>query len=287
MVARQTRKAVEGRAGTTPRLSALVHEAERQRLDVSTPLALGLALATVMTAIALGGPPDAFLDIRSLLIVLGGTLCVTAAGLSGSDIARALKSMRFVILSPAASVPAVSTSAVRMAEQVRKEGLPLLENALPRFKDRPFLHKAMAMAVDGLTPDDMERVLGDELRAIDERHRRTAVVFRRAADVAPAMGLIGTMVGLIQMLRMLEDPSAIGPAMALALLTTLYGAVLGHMVFGPLADRLDQRSLLIGQINTIHALTALAIARRESPRHLELAINAHLAPRDQARRFTS
>ncbi len=287
MVQRQSHRVPDANAGSGARLGTLVHDAERQRLDVSTPLALGLGLMTVMTAIALGGPADAFLDIRSVLIVLGGTVCITAAGFSGSDIIRALRSVRFVILSPAASLPAVSTSAVRMAEQVRKEGLPLLEHALPRFKDRPFLHKAMAMAVDGLSPTDMEQVLGDELRAIDERHRRTAVVFRRAADVAPAMGLIGTMVGLIQMLRMLDDPATIGPAMALALLTTLYGAVLGHMVFGPLADRLEQRSTLISQINTIHALSALAIARRDSPRHLELAINAHLAPRDQARRFTT
>ncbi len=272
---------------TGQRLTNLVHEAERLHFDVSTPLALGLALITLMTAIALGGPADAFLDLRSLLIVLGGTLFITAAGTPATDLMSATRGLRFVVLSPAASVRSVSTAAVRMAEQVRREGLPLLEQALPKFQGRPFIQKAMTMVIDGLPPEDMERVLSNELRAIDERHRRTAVVFRRAAEIAPAMGLIGTMVGLIQMLRLLDDPAAIGPAMALAMLTTLYGAVLGHMVFAPIAQRLEERSTLMGQINIIHALAALAIARRESPRHLELAINAHLAPRDQARRFTT
>ncbi len=274
------------RAAPPPPLAASPIAEERLRLDLSTPLALGLALVTLMTAIALGGPMDSFLEMRSLGIVLGGTIFVTAASFSTHDIVRALRGMRFVVLSPASSVQSVSARAVRLAEQVRRDGLPLLENALPRFADRPFLHKAMAMVVDGLPPEHIEQVLSDELRAIDERHRRTAIVFRRAADVAPAMGLIGTMVGLIQMLRTLEDPASIGPAMALALLTTLYGAVLGHMVFTPLAARLEQRSAIVVRINLIHLLTALAIARRESPRHLELSINAHLAPQDQVRRFT-
>ncbi len=274
-----------GRPGSGPVPSFRLDRA--RRLDLSTPVCLGLGMLTVLTAAAVGGPFDAFLDIRSLAIVLGGTLFVTTAGFSVQDMVRAFKGMGVAFLAPEGPPRAVSANMVRLAETVRKEGAPILERTLHQFKDRPFLHKAMTMVVDGFPAADIECVLEDELRAISARQYRTVSVLRRASDVAPAMGLIGTMIGLIQMLRVLDDPAAIGPAMALALLTTLYGAILGHMVFAPLAARLEGHSRMTAQTNLVYTLTALALARNDGPRRLEHAINAHLAPQDQVRRFTS
>src|SRR3546814_10457455 len=110
--------------------------------------------------------------------------------------------------------------------------LPILalDQVLPRLAAEPFLQRAVAMAVDGTAAEKIQTVLGTEIEANAERLARSSDVLRRAAEVAPAMGLIGTLIGLVQMLANLKDPNAIGPAMAVALLTTFYGAVLAYMV---------------------------------------------------------
>ena len=110
-------------------------------------------------------------------------------------------------------------------------------------------------------------------------------ILRRAGEVAPAMGLIGTLVGLVQMLGQLEDPSSIGPAMAVALLTTFYGAILANMFFLPLATKLERNAGVEAQVKQIYALGAASIARQENPRRLEVALNATLPPTERVRFF--
>jgi len=124
-----------------------------------------------------------------------------------------------------------------------------------------------------------------ELHAIADRHNKGADILRRAAEVAPAMGLIGTLVGLVQMLGNLDDPSAIGPAMAVALLTTFYGAVLGNMVFAPLASKLERKSDEEALLNEIYLLGITSIARQESPRRLEVLLNTILPPANRISYF--
>ncbi len=121
-------------------------------------------------------------------------------------------------------------------------------------------------------------MLGTEIEATSERLTRSANVLRRAAEVAPAMGLIGTLVGLVQMLANLKDPNAIGPAMAVALLTTFYGAVLAYMVFAPVAAKVDRNAADERQIQQIYMVAASSIARQENPRQLETLLNTVLPP---------
>ena len=127
--------------------------------------------------------------------------------------------------------------------------------------------------------------MGQEVDALLERHRRAASIIRRGSEVAPAMGLIGTLVGLVQMLAQLDDPSSIGPAMAVALLTTFYGAILGTIVLGPLSGKLERNSNSEAMIKNL-VLTAMgSIARQENPRRLEMLLNSELPPDKRIRFF--
>ena len=141
------------------------------------------------------------------------------------------------------------------------------------------------LVVDGTPGEEVERILRREVLSQSQRSRISAEVFRRAAEVAPAMGLIGTLVGLVQMLSNLDDPSSIGPAMAIALLTTFYGAVLAYMVFSPLASKLEQRNDDDTLVQTVYLTGAASIGRHENPRRLEMLLNAILPPAHQIQYF--
>ena len=139
--------------------------------------------------------------------------------------------------------------------------------------------------VDGLPAEEVERILTQDNQATFERHLRSAGVLRRAGEVAPAMGLIGTLIGLVQMLGNLDDPSSIGPAMAVALLTTFYGAVLANMVFTPLATKLERNAQVESVVRQIYTIGAASISRQENPRRLEMMLNTILAPRQRVTYF--
>jgi chemotaxis protein MotA len=167
---------------------------------------------------------------------------------------------------------------LQLAETARQNGPLALESELKSVHHGRFLTQAVSLMVDGLPSEEVENILGRERHATHERHMRSAGVLRRAGEVAPAMGLIGTLVGLVQMLGNLEDPSSIGPAMAVALLTTFYGAVLANMVFHPIATKLERNSEVEAMINQIYSIGAVSISRQENPRRLEMTINAILSP---------
>jgi len=135
--------------------------------------------------------------------------------------------------------------------------------------------------VDGSEPDEVERIMQSELQATTERQTRAVGMLRKAAEISPAMGLIGTLVGLVQMLGTLEDPSTIGPSMAVALLTTFYGAILSNLVFTPLASKLERNSAEDALMNEMYVMAAASIARQENPRRLEMLLNTILPPENK------
>lgn len=124
----------------------------------------------------------------------------------------------------------------------RKKGVLALQNVVGSMQNEPFLHKGMLMVVDGTPGEEVESIMRRDLQATIQRHAKSTSVLRKMGEFAPAMGLIGTLIGLVQMLGNLDDPSTIGPSMAVALLTTFYGAVLANMVFLPLAAKLERNS---------------------------------------------
>ena len=247
-------------------------------LDFATLAGVLGAFALIATAMVLGGSPGAFLDIPALLIVLGGSFLVTSVSFSVGEIFRAQGVMLKAVVYQTQDPSAAAEQILVLAGQARRHGILSLQRTLHRLEDHPFLFRSLRLAVDGLPAEQIEQVLSSEAQAMNSRHLRSAGVLRRAGEVAPAMGLIGTLIGLVQMLGNLEDPESIGPAMAVALLTTFYGAVLANMVFLPLASKLERNSGVEALVNQIFAMGVVSIARQENPRRLEILLNTVLPP---------
>ena len=259
----------------------------RGRFRWSAGAFLGLfgAFALLATAIFFGGSPRMFLNAPALLIVLGGTLCIVCVSSPAADLRHTLRAVRDALTTRSRDPAAAALHAVQTAEAARREGILRLQRRLPSLADEPFFHRAVSMAVDGTAAEEIEDLLRRDLEAGIGRHERSAGVLRRAAEYAPAMGLIGTLVGLVQMLGNLQDPAAIGPSMAIALLTTFYGAVLATMVLLPLAAKVERVADDEILLNVIYLMTALSISRKENPRRLEMQINAVLPPPGRVRYF--
>jgi chemotaxis protein MotA len=257
---------------------AAVAAAPRSGPDLAGVLGLGAGFAVIALAAFLGGAPGAFFDLPAVLIVFGGTFAVTTISFSLAEIWRAQRLLLVALFSGTPDPGEAARRVVDLARLARNEGVLALERQLPQLRDAPFLKRAVGLVVDGATPEDVEEVMAQEQSAIQGRHAKSAAIFRKAAEVAPAMGLIGTLVGLVQMLGQLDNPSSIGPAMAVALLTTLYGAVLANMVFAPLASKLDRNSAEEALVNRLYVIGAAAIGRQESPSRIELLLNTVLPP---------
>lgn len=246
-------------------------------IDLATVLGLMGGFALIVSAVIWGGSITAFLDLPAILIVVGGTFAITSISFSWDEVVTAQRTIARALFRHHDDPTDAAYQALQVAERVRRQGPKELERLGQRLSD-PFFKKALEFVVDGTPTDELESMLTSEVTAMNSRHAKSAGVLRRAAEVSPAMGLIGTLVGLVQMLGNLDDPASIGPSMAVALLTTFYGAVLANMVFLPLASKLERNSSEESLNNRIYLMTALSIARRENPRRLEMLINTLLPP---------
>ncbi|MHA1152568.1 MAG: motility protein A [Alphaproteobacteria bacterium] len=247
-------------------------------IDVATLFGVSGAFLVIGAAMVLGGHPESFVDLPAILIVVGGTFLVTTVSFSLAEVAHAQHVMLRAVVYHTESPRTAALRILNLADAARRNGLLALENELNASHHSRFLAQAISLVIDGFPAEEIASILGRERHATSERHVRSAGVLRRAGEVAPAMGLIGTLVGLVQMLSNLQDPAAIGPAMAVALLTTFYGAVLANMVFHPLANKLERNSQIETMVNQIYAIGAASISRQENPRRLEMTINAILSP---------
>ncbi len=247
-------------------------------VDGAMLIGLTSAFLLIGAAMTLGDSLRSFLDFPSVLIVLLGSFAVTMVSFSIGEVFAVIPLLGRTLFPPTRDTRRACERALSLAEISRRNGILALDHVLPQLAGEPFLQRSIAMAVDGTSPEKIEAMLGTEIEATSERLTRSANVLRRAAEVAPAMGLIGTLVGLVQMLANLKDPNAIGPAMAVALLTTFYGAVLAYMVFAPVAAKVDRNAADERQIQQIYMVAASSIARQENPRQLETLLNTVLPP---------
>ena len=251
--------------------------------DRAAIIGLVAGFALLLAAVSFEGSVRQFLDLPSLLIVCGGTIAAVVVCFSPGEVATTLRVAARAVLHAAPDPQAAVRIILRLASEARRQGLLQLEDEHDQEARSPFLRKAMAMVVDGAGPADLETVLSCDVEATPHRFRRSAAVLRRAADCAPAMGLIGTLIGLVHMLSRLSDPQQLGSGMAMALLTTLYGAVLANMVLSPLATKLERNALDEELVCRIYLVGAVSISQRENPRRLELLLNSLLPP---AKRMT-
>jgi len=255
-------------------------------MDLATLLGLVGGFGLMAIAVILGGSPGAFLDLPAFLIVIGGTVCITTACFSLGEVLNSQIVIAKAVFGRPKDPAQAAIRILQLSERARKEGILGLERQLSRANTDPFLSKAMDLVLDGTTPEEIEKILKNDVNSMATRHVKGASVLRKAAEIAPAMGLIGTLIGLVQMLGRLDDPATIGPAMAVALLTTFYGAVLANMVFSPLASKLERNSMEEVILHNVYLVGAASISRQENPRRLEMLINTLLPPSKRVQYFS-
>jgi chemotaxis protein MotA len=193
----------------------------------------------VGAAIVLGGSVGAFVDAPALVLVVGGTLLVTLMKFSVHQFLNATKVAIKAFIYRVPDAEELITKSIELSNRARASGLLALEEA--EVPDE-FFRKALNLAVDGHDPEVVRSILGKDLELTLKRHRDGQAIFKAIGDAAPAMGMIGTLIGLVQMLGAMNDPKQIAPAMAIALLTTLYGAMIANLIAIPIADKLALRS---------------------------------------------
>ncbi|ABM29922.1 motility protein A [Nitratidesulfovibrio vulgaris] len=234
-------------------------------MDLATLIGLAVSFGLIALALLLGGDPLLFADLPALLIVLGGTIGATLVNYPIDEALRMLAIARHAFKGHQTSSEEVLNQFLDLSNRARREGLLALEPAVRTLPD-PFMRKGLQLTVDGLEPEAIEDILRCEMENMETRHESGAAIFAAMGAYAPALGLIGTVIGLVQMLKRMNDPSTIGPAMSVALITTFYGAVLANLVFLPLVGKLRHRSRQEIQLMEMQLAGILAIARGENPR---------------------
>ena len=204
-------------------------------MDIASLVGILAAFGIIGSAIAIGGPFIIFVNVPSILVVIGGTFGVTLMRITLADFLGSFKVGLKAFFYKMDNPQNLIEEAVEMANIARKEGLLALEG---RDISNPFLQKGVGLCIDGHSPEIVSNLLAKDINMTIDRHTKGADMFKAMAVYAPAMGMIGTLIGLVQMLSNMSDPAAIGPAMAVALLTTLYGAVIANAFASPLAEKL-------------------------------------------------
>ena len=242
-------------------------------MDLASLVGILGAFGIVIYAMLSGGSVGMFVNVPSLLIVLVGSLFVVLMKFNLKQFLGAMgiaaKAFSFKLTPP----PDLIEEVVTLADEARKGGLLALEG---KEVSNNFLNKGIQLLVDGHDPDVVRELLWKDLKQSNERHEWGAKIFSSMGDVAPAMGMIGTLVGLVAMLSNMDDPKSIGPAMAVALLTTLYGAMFANMVALPVADKLELRRTEEGRVKSMVIDALLAIQAGQNPRIIDTMLSAYL-----------
>ena len=246
-------------------------------MDIATVIGIITAFALVISAITMGGSIALFINIPSLMIVIGGTMGATMINYPLPDIFKVTKVVRNAFFMKNFTAKELITNFVSLAGTARREGILALETAINDIND-DFMKKGLQLSVDGLEPLSIKDILDTEIINIQDRHKLGAEIFTTLGTFAPALGMIGTLIGLVQMLQTMEDPSSIGPAMAVALLTTFYGSLVANIICLPIAGKLKNKSSEEVMMKELMSEGILSIAKGDNPRLLEQKLNAFLAP---------
>lgn len=249
-------------------------------MDFTTILGIVVGLGLIGGAIMYGGSIRQYLDLPSFLLTMGGTVAATIINYQGAQLRNAWRVLRIAASGRRLDPEEFIRLIVRLAEKARREGLLAMEEEAEQIKD-PFLRKGIQLVVDGTDPELVRNIMDIELTFIEERHRQGQALFESLAVYAPAFGMIGTLVGLIRMLGKLSDPASVGPAMALALLTTLYGALAAYLVFNPIAGKLRVKNEEETMVRQIMIEGVLSIQAGENPRIVEEKLRSFLPPLDR------
>jgi chemotaxis protein MotA len=253
-------------------------------LDIASLIGNILVWVLVLSAMAMGVGIGAYVDIPSVLIVIGGSLGALFIGYKMEHM-KSLVGYFMVSIKPTIiNNQELIKKLVDYAMQARRDGILSLE-AAANNEENEFLKKGLMMAVDGNEPATVRELLEIEMESVESRHKDGIGLFGGWGDYAGAYGLIGTLVGLVAMLVNMSDPSAIGPAMAVALLTTMYGAMIANMITGPVSTILGVRHTDEMVSMTIMLNGIISIQAGDNPRTLEAKLLSYLPPKERVSQF--
>ena len=243
-------------------------------MDIAT--IIGTIVTVILILLAMEDPA-VFINVPSLLIVVGGTLGATLIANPLAGVMGGIGIYKKAFITGKSSPHELIETIVGFAETARREGILALESAVEEANDA-FLSGGVRLAVDGTEPDLIMDILETELSYMEERHKTGVEFFSRMATMAPAFGMIGTLVGLVLMLGSMDDPAAIGPSMAVALLTTLYGSIMANVFFDPIAAKLKLYSTeeILAKRMVIEGI--MAIQSGDNPRIVEHKLSVFLSP---------
>lgn len=253
-------------------------------MDIGTIVGLLITWVLVLWSLIVGAGLGSYVDFPSFLIVVGGTTGIIMAGWPINRLAVGMKSATKAFIYIPQSAEALIAQLVDFAVKARRDGILSLESEEDNMRDE-FLRKGIRLAVDGTEPEVIRSVLETDLDNMMMRHEDNASVVGMMIDIAPAMGMIGTLIGLVAMLLNLSDPAAIGPAMSVALITTFYGSVIANMIGTPIVSKIKSRSKDEEHLRQIMLSGIMAIQSGDNPRIVEQKLNAYLPPSQRKSQF--
>lgn len=252
--------------------------------EIDRGIIAGLLISCVLIGVGIlaSGRGLMFLDPGSIMIVFGGTIGATLVNFSPADLRYAFVELQSALFTKNSHPSERIKVLVEYAQALKRSGPLALEREARSATDR-FLRKALELTVDGQSEADIRRMLETEIRTVNERSWRAVQVFQTMGNYAPAMGLIGTLIGLIQMLGALDNPTTVGPAMAVALVTTFYGAILANLFFLPIAGKIKNRSEEEAVVKAITVEGAVSLRKEENSIVLEQRLQSFipLNPREE------
>ena len=233
----------------------------------------------IISTAGIGGVPN-YIDPASALITFGGALGATLCSFSLQDFLGGLKSIKLIFKTPAINITEMISKIIDLSNVARKEGLLSLEEAAADL-DEAFLKKGILLIVDGTDPDLVRAIMETELVSVEGRHKKLINFWDVLASMGPAWGMIGTLIGLIDMLNKMQDASSIGPAMAVALITTMYGSILANWLCIPISNKLKADNEAEMMLKEVMIEGLLSIQAGENPRVIEEKLKSFLAPKDR------
>jgi chemotaxis protein MotA len=252
-------------------------------MDIASIIGLIVCFILVIFGILYGNDFSViinFLDAPSALITFGGSFCCILASYTLPNFLAGIKSISLIFKLSTMNVPDTIQKIIDLSNVARKEGLLSLEEAATDIEDE-FLKKGILLIVDGTDPELVRAIMETELVSVEDRHKDKIGFWENLGAMGPAWGMIGTLIGLINMLQDMNDPSSIGPAMAVALVTTLYGSLLANWICAPVATKLKSKNAEETMMKEIEIEGLLSIQAGENPRVIEEKLKSFLAPKDR------
>jgi chemotaxis protein MotA len=249
---------------------------------VNLPAVIGFVLTWVLIIMGMGiSNIGAFIDIPSIQIVVLGTIAALFFSFPIKNMLQVPSCIKIAFFNDNVDAPGTIKLLVEFAEQARREGILALEASAQKIEDQ-FLKKGIGLAVDGTEPDLIRDILKTEMSYIEERHTVGVDIMEFGATIAPAMGMIGTLVGLILMLGNMSDIATIGPNMAVALLTTMYGSMMANALLNPIANMLKMKSANEILVKNMMLEGIMSLQSGDNPRIVEQKLAAFIDPATRA-----